>query len=85
MRLLSLHAVRYRSIRDADIELGGLDLFIGANASGKSTILDALRFLQEGVQARDFRTPVYSRGGIIHLAWKGRGGPGYPPRCPHRK
>ena len=72
MRLLSLHAVRYRSIRDADIELGGLDLFIGANASGKSTILDALRFLQEAVQARDFRTPVYSRGGIIHLAWKGR-------------
>ncbi len=71
MKLLSLHAVRYRSIRDADIELGDLDLFIGANASGKSTILDALRFLQEAVQARDFRTPVYSRGGIVHLAWKG--------------
>ena len=71
MKLLSLHAVRYRSIRDADIEFGDLDLFIGANASGKSTILDALRFLQEGVQSRDFRNPVYSRGGIAHLAWKG--------------
>ena len=72
MKLLKLHAERYRSIRDAEIEFGDLDLFIGANASGKSTILDALRFLQEGVQARDFRTPVYSRGGFAHLAWKGQ-------------
>ena len=71
MKLLKLHAERYRSIRAAEIEFGNLDLFIGANASGKSTILDALRFLQEGVQARDFRAPVYSRGGIDHLAWKG--------------
>ena len=71
MKLLKLHAEGYRSIRDADIEFGGLDLFIGANASGKSTILDALRFLQEAVQARDFRTPVHSRGGILHLPWKG--------------
>ncbi len=71
MRLLRLDAKRYRSLRDASIELDGLNLFIGANASGKSTILDALRFLHEGVQARDFRAPVFSRGGIVHLAWKG--------------
>ena len=71
MKLLSLHAERYRSIREAPIDFGGLDLFIGANASGKSAILDALRFLQEGVQARDFRSPVHSRGGILHLPWKG--------------
>ena len=71
MKLLKLHAERYRSIRAAEIEFGNLDLFIGANASGKSTILDALRFLQEGVQARDFRNPVSTRGGIVHLASKG--------------
>src|SRR5262249_15642468 len=45
--------------------------FIGKNASGKSTILDALRFLHEGVLERDFKAPVFSRGGIVHLAWKG--------------
>jgi hypothetical protein len=33
------------------------------NASGKSRILDGLWFLHEGVQARDFRSPVFSRGG----------------------
>ena len=71
MRLLKLAAKYYRSLRDESVELRGFNLFIGANASGKSTILDALRFLHEGVEARDFRPPVFSRGGIVHLAWKG--------------
>ena len=34
-------------------------------------MLDALRFLHAGVQARDLRNPVFSRGGIINLCWKG--------------
>lgn len=71
MRLLSLTARRYRSLRDETIPLSDLNLFIGTNASGKSTILDALRFLHEGVQDRDFKPAVMSRGGIVHLAWKG--------------
>ena len=71
MKLLKLGARRYRSLRDVDIELNSLNAFIGANASGKSTILDALRFLHEGVQTRDFHGPVFTRGGIVHLAWKG--------------
>ena len=71
MKLLSLKVSRYRSLRDETIELRDLNLFIGTNASGKSTILDALRFLHEGVQERDFRMPVFSRGGIVHLGWKG--------------
>ena len=71
MKLSSLSIKNYRSLRDATIELGDLTLFIGANASGKSAILDALRFLSEAVQARDFRPPVFSRGGILNLAWKG--------------
>jgi len=71
MKLLSLKALRYRSLREETIPLTDLNLFIGSNASGKSTILDALRFLHEGVQERDFKPPVYSRGGIVHLAWKG--------------
>ena len=35
-------------------------------------MLDALRFLSEGIQFGDFRTPVFSRGGILNLAWKGQ-------------
>ena len=71
MKLLNLQAHHYRSLRDEIIPLKDLNLFIGTNASGKSTILDALRFLHEGVQERDFRPPVFSRGGIVHVAWKG--------------
>ncbi len=71
MKLSSLTIKNYRSLRDATIEFGDLTLFIGANASGKGAILDALRFLSEAVQARDFRPPVFSRGGILNLAWKG--------------
>ena len=71
MKLLRLVAKSYRSLRSESIELSDLNLFIGVNASGKSTVLDALRFLHEGVEGGDFRDPVRSRGGILHLAWKG--------------
>ena len=71
MRLLSLSVKNYRSLRDVDVDLSDMNLFIGANGSGKSAILDALRFLHEGVQSYDFRAPVFSRGGILNLAWKG--------------
>jgi predicted ATPase len=71
MRLLSLTAYRYRSLMEQTIELRDLNVFIGVNASGKSTILDGLRFLHEAVVRRDFRGPVFSRGGVLHLAWKG--------------
>ena len=71
MKVLQLNAKCYRSLHEECINLDELNLFIGANASGKSTILDALRFLHEAIQARDFRVPVTSRGGILNLAWKG--------------
>ena len=71
MKLLRLKAKNYRSLRDVSIDLEDFNVFIGANASGKSTILDALRFLHEAVHARDFEGAVFSRGGILNLAWKG--------------
>ena len=71
MKLLTLLADHYRSLREQQIDLDDFNLFIGANASGKSTILDALRFLSEAVRMRDFREPVFARGGLLHLAWKG--------------
>ena len=71
MKLLELDVKRFRSLRDGRIELGDLNLFIGANASGKSTILDVLRFLHEVVQVGAFEVPLLSRGGLLNLAWKG--------------
>lgn len=71
MQLVHLSASRYRCLRDVSFGLGDLNVFIGPNASGKSTVLDALRFLQEGVQQRDFQQAVLSRLGILALAWMG--------------
>ena len=71
MKLRRLRAKNYRSLREEDIEISELNLFIGANASGKSTVLDALRFLHGGIQVRDFRVWVSGRGGIANLTWKG--------------
>ena len=71
MRVSALRADHYRSLRFQEIHLGAFNLFIGANAAGKSTVLDALRFLSEAVRTRDFREPVLARGGLLHLAWKG--------------
>ena len=71
MRLNKITVQRYRSLRDVEIEMNDLNVFIGANATGKSAILDALRFLSEAVRERDFRGPVISRGGTLNLAWKG--------------
>ena len=71
MRLSSLRANNYRSLFNADVAISDLNIFIGANASGKSTIVDALRFLSEAVRERDFKGPTFSRGGMNHLAWKG--------------
>ncbi len=71
MELVTLHAENYRSLRRESVDIGRFTLFIGANASGKSTILDALRFLGEAMRERDFGGPTYSRGGMINLAWKG--------------
>ena len=71
MKLRTLTIRNYRSIRDRVFDLEDLNVFIGANASGKSTILDALRFVHEAVQPGGFEQAVEARGGIVHLAWKG--------------
>lgn len=71
MKLTSLTASRYRSLRDLSIPFGDLNVFIGPNAAGKSNVLDALRFMHEGVREKDFAPAASFRGGIVHLAWKG--------------
>ena len=53
MKLFKLHTERYRSLLDVTVELGALTFFIGANASGKRTILDALCFLGEAMRKHD--------------------------------
>jgi predicted ATPase len=66
-----LVARRYLSLRDVDLRLERLNALIGANASGKSNLLDAMELLSDAVRAGDFDLAVRDRGGLVHLAWKG--------------
>ena len=62
---LELQAWRNFS-RQTEIRLGGRAFFIGPNASGKSNILDALRFLRD-VAADGLQGAVAVRGGMREI------------------
>ena len=69
----------FKSLRRVDLKLGRMNLFIGANASGKSNFLDALRVLQ-GI-GNGFTISEILDGkpkSATNAAWEGvRGGSGY--------
>lgn len=65
MFITHLKLKNWRNFREVDIPLGPRGYFIGANASGKSNLLDVFRFL---------RTIAQSEGGGLQKALKERGG-----------
>src|SRR5579883_934398 len=73
----SLRLERFKSFKDAELQLGPLTVLIGANASGKSNIRDAFRFLHgigRGYSLAEIIGEKYGEGG--ERVWTGiRGGP----------
>ena len=68
MRLTHLTLHNWRNFREADFDLRDRMLVVGANASGKSNLLDALRFLREVASpGGGFQRAVQSRGGLARL------------------
>ena len=65
MLITRLKLKNWRNFRDVDVKLGPRGYVIGANASGKSNLLDVFRFL---------RTIAQSEGGGLQKALKDRGG-----------
>ncbi|MHB8625500.1 MAG: AAA family ATPase [Aggregatilineales bacterium] len=62
--LTQLRFKNWRSLRDVTIDnLTPITVFIGANSSGKSNILDALRFLRYSIAERNIFGAVFSWGG----------------------
>ncbi len=66
----------FKSFREAAVPFGPLTLLVGTNASGKSNLRDALRFLHgigQGYPLAEILGEKYGPGGI--LQWRGiRGG-----------
>lgn len=67
---------RFKNFRDATLPLGPLTVIVGTNASGKSNLRDAFRFLHgmsRGYSLAEIIGEKYVEGGV--LQWKGiRGG-----------
>ena len=72
----SLRLERFKSFKDAELKLGPFTVLIGANASGKSNIRDAFRFLHgigRGYSLAEIIGEKYGEGG--ERVWTGiRGG-----------
>jgi AAA15 family ATPase/GTPase len=76
--LTKLTLERFKNFEKAELVLGPLSVLIGTNASGKSNIRDAFRFLhgisRRGYTLADVMGEKYIEGGVIQ--WRGiRGGP----------
>ena len=68
MRLTHLTLHNWRNFRQADFDLRDRMLVVGANASGKSNLLDALRFLRQiASPGGGFQRAVESRGGLARV------------------
>jgi len=74
--LKQLKLERFKNFREAELALGPLTLLVGTNASGKSNLRDAFRFLHgvsRGYTLAEIIGEKWAEGGV--LQWKGiRGG-----------
>lgn len=68
MRISRVKLTNWRNFKEADIELNYRVFIVGANASGKSNFLDAIRFLRDLVrQGGSLQEAVESRGGVSRI------------------
>lgn len=73
--LTSIQLIDFKSFRDQTIPLAPLTLLVGANASGKSNLFDAIRFLQGVGLGHPFTEILLPRWEAGREAWPGiRGG-----------
>lgn len=60
----------YKSIKNLDMELSGINVFIGANGSGKSNFLSFFEFLKN-IYYRNLQEYVALKGGVERILHKG--------------
>src|SRR5712692_624417 len=68
----------FLSLRDVNVELRSTNVLVGPNMSGKSNLIECLKFLQEAVDRRTaadntsaLQQAFSRRGGFKEVAWKG--------------
>ena len=66
MAIKRIKIQNFRSFRDVEIELGDLNVVIGANASGKSNFIQIFRFLRDIAQS-GLKNAISMQGGVEYL------------------
>lgn len=69
-KLRRLRVRNYRSLKSFDVTLGDFNVLVGENASGKSNILDCLKFVAEAVE-KNITSAVNKRGGYGKIVFGG--------------
>ena len=73
LRSIELRNILSYGPEGVKLELEPLNVLIGANATGKSNLIQALRILQAA--PRDIKGPPrWDNSGIVEWMWKGREG-----------
>jgi predicted ATPase len=68
MIIKRIRLLNWKNFQDVDVILGERCFIVGANASGKSNFIDALRFLRDIVkQSGGLQEAVESRGGVTKI------------------
>jgi predicted ATPase len=68
MRLKSIALENWKNFRSVQVEINDRLFIVGANASGKSNVLDALRFMRDIVKhGGGLQYAVSQRGGISKI------------------
>lgn len=62
--------IRFKSLQDASLEVGSVNLLIGANAAGKSNAIRGFRFVADAIRA-DVETAIAPLGGTESAAFWG--------------
>jgi len=65
-----LRVRNYLSLKDVDLELGGRNVLVGPNMSGKSNLIDCLRFLTS-IAVVGLKQAFLNRNGFQEVLWKG--------------
>ncbi|GAB4213226.1 MAG: AAA family ATPase [Roseiflexaceae bacterium] len=74
-RITRVRAKNFRSIKDIDIDLANLTILVGANGSGKSNVIDILKFVRDTIQ-RGLDQAILERHGLSSMRrWSAKGRP----------
>jgi predicted ATPase len=66
-----LQVKNYKSLKNLDLELGNRNILVGPNMSGKSNLIDCLRFLSR-ICISGVTQAFLDRGGFQEVVWKGK-------------